>query len=331
MALPPLVVMGASRGGVEALSRLCARLPADFGAAVLAVLHVDAHPSQLPAILAGSSPLPAAHAVDGETLVAGRIYVAPPDVHMLVQGNTIALDRGPKEHHTRPAIDPLFRSAAAAAMAGASVAAVVLTGELNDGTLGLHFVQRAGGTAIVQEPEEAVAPSMPLSACTRNRVDLRAPLDDISTFLTDWARREASRSAVPGGLKAMSSQQQPGLPAVDGHENDRTVFVCPSCLGSLVRSKEGGYRCYVEHRFTLETLAHAQSEATDDCLWSAYRALCEKSLILALLGEEARAAGDADRAQAYQRQKLQVVHAANAVRELAQHMTGSLVATDPPR
>jgi two-component system chemotaxis response regulator CheB len=323
--------MGASRGGVEALTRLCARLPVDFGAAVLVVLHIDAHPSQLPQIIVAGSLLPAAHATDGEAVVSGRIYVAPPDVHMLVRGTRIALERGPKEHHTRPAIDPLFRSVAAAAADGARVAAVVLTGELNDGTLGLHYVQRAGGLAIVQEPEEAVAPSMPLSACTHNRVDLRAPLDDISAFLAEWVKGQQLREPAPGGSTGMISAERHGLPSVDGRENDRTVFVCPSCLGSLVRVREGDYRCYVGHRFTLETLAHAQSEATDDSLWTAYRALCEKTLLLALLAEESRAAGSTERAENYERQRVQASHAAQAVRELTEHVTGSLVEGDSVR
>jgi two-component system chemotaxis response regulator CheB len=316
--------MGASTGGVEALSRVCAALPADLPAAALVVLHVDAHPSLLPEVMSRHSALPVAHAAHGEPVLPGRVYVAPPDCHMLVDAGAIVLDRGPKEHHSRPAIDPLFRTAAA--NAGGQVAAVVLTGDLNDGTNGLASVKRAGGVAVVQDPEEAVAPGMPLSALANNEIDLRATLDDIPKFLIRWAEEARAGSAAPGG-QPMIQVPDTSPAALDGHENDRTVFVCPSCQGSLRRAGEGDYRCYVGHRFTLETLAHAQSEATDDSLWSAYRALCEKALLLRLLADEADAAGDIDRAALYEARAADTGRCAEAVRELTRRVVGTLAET----
>ena len=145
-----LVVIGASLGGVSALKQIAAALPPDFGAPVLMVLHVGQYPSSLPTLFARGAALAVAHATDGEPLRGGRIVIAPPDHHMLVIDDRIVLTRGPKEHHTRPAIDPLFRSAALAY--GPDVIGVVLTGLLDDGTAGLQAIKRAGGTAVVQDP-----------------------------------------------------------------------------------------------------------------------------------------------------------------------------------
>ena len=176
-----IVVIGASMGGVPALRTLVSSLPEDFPAPLLVVLHIGNFPSILPELLAARCPLTAAHAVDGEKLEPGRIYIAPPDQHMVVDGRTVRLNRGPKEHHSRPAIDPLFVSAALSH--GPGVIGVILTGMLDDGTSGLQAIKRCGGVAIVQDPKEAEAPSMPLSALRHVRVDHCAPVADIAALL----------------------------------------------------------------------------------------------------------------------------------------------------
>src|SRR5262249_52446716 len=157
-----IVVVGSSSGGVRALQNLAAQLPASFPAPILVVQHIGAHPSILPALLMRCGALPAEHVVDGEELSPGHIHVAPPDFHMYVEDAVVRLARGPKEHHTRPAIDPLFRSTAVAW--GPATIGVLLTGLLNDGTPGLQAIKRCGGTTVVQDPAEAHAPSMPISA-----------------------------------------------------------------------------------------------------------------------------------------------------------------------
>src|SRR5579859_7288589 len=157
-----IVVIAASVGGIEALSRILGGLPRDLAATIFVVQHIGARPSTLPQILSAAGPLPAAHARDGEPIEAGRIYVAPPDRHMILDRDRIRLDHGAKEHHTRPAADPLFRSAAASY--GRRVIAIVLSGGDSDGAEGMHAVTAQGGVGIVQAPEEAKIPDMPRHA-----------------------------------------------------------------------------------------------------------------------------------------------------------------------
>jgi two-component system chemotaxis response regulator CheB len=161
----PIVVIGASMGGVEAVLALAAALPPDFAAAVFVVLHIGARRSELPWLLNQQGPLRAQHPADGDPIHAGRIYVAPPDHHLLVEHGHVRLTRGPRENWVRPAVDPLFRSAARAY--GAGVIGVILTGGLNDGTAGLFEIKQRGGITVVQEPSEAADPSMPRSAAAR--------------------------------------------------------------------------------------------------------------------------------------------------------------------
>jgi two-component system chemotaxis response regulator CheB len=158
MARDDIVVIVASAGGIAALTTLVGGLDDALAAALFVVVHVPPFSvSWLPEILSRAGPLPAAHAVDGEPIRVGRIYVAPPDRHMLVRRGWVELAHGPRENHSRPAIDPLFRSAARTY--GSRVAGVVLLGALHDGSLGLMAVKTRGGAAIVQDPNEAAVAS----------------------------------------------------------------------------------------------------------------------------------------------------------------------------
>ncbi len=192
-----VVVVGASAGGVDALRAMAAQLPGDLPAAVLVVLHVHAGPSALPDILRRAGPLPAAHAVDRERIAPGLILVAPPDHHMLVAHDRVRVTRGPKENGHRPAIDPLFRSAAATL--GNRVIGVVLSGMLDDGADGLAAVKAAGGVAIVQDPEDATFPSMPRSALAAVEADEVVPLRLLGSAITRWvAASPGPPSPLPG-------------------------------------------------------------------------------------------------------------------------------------
>jgi two-component system chemotaxis response regulator CheB len=169
-----IVVIGASLSGIDALCRTVKHLPHNFSAPIFVVQHVASHsPGLLPQILSAAGPLPAVHPTNLQPIEPGRIYVAPPDRHMLVKDGVVHLSHGPKENLARPAIDPLFRSAALAYRE--RVIGVILTGQLNDGTAGLLAVKDRGGTAIVQEPAEATAQSTILECCSRRSFRILRP------------------------------------------------------------------------------------------------------------------------------------------------------------
>src|SRR5215475_768725 len=187
MAHRDIIVIGASAGGVDALTRLAAGLPRDLAAAVLVVTHMPAgSPSRLAEQLDAAGPLRAARAVDGEPIVANRFYVAVPDRHLIIEGTRIRLSHGPRESHARPSVDVLFRSAAFSR--GRKVVGVVLTGMLDDGTAGLWAIKDRGGVAIVQSGEDAEYPSMTASALKHVKVDYTLPISDIPNILRSLTR-----------------------------------------------------------------------------------------------------------------------------------------------
>lgn len=179
-----IIVIGASTGGVAALRQLVQGFPSDLPATVFVVIHTPANlPSYLPYIVDHSGKLPAVHAVDGAEIEQGRIYIAPPDHHLLVKREHMRVVFGPKENRFRPAIDPLFRTAAVAY--GKRVVGVVLSGALYDGVSGLMEIKQRGGVAIVQDPEEALVPSLPQNAINQVAVDRILPSADMARLLVD--------------------------------------------------------------------------------------------------------------------------------------------------
>ena len=181
-----IIVIGASAGGVEALKHLVSKFPADLNAAVFVVVHIPANSiSVLPDLLNRWGPLTATPAQDRQKIVPGHIYVAPPDLHLLLEPGQMRLLRGPRENHTRPAIDPLFRTAARAY--GSRVVAVVLSGMLNDGTAGLIEVKRHGGIAVAQSPDDALFGDMPRSAIQNVSVDYVQPVAQLAFTLAELA------------------------------------------------------------------------------------------------------------------------------------------------
>jgi two-component system chemotaxis response regulator CheB len=192
-----IVVIGASAGGVEALSVLMGGLPPDLPAAVFVVLHLMGERSMLAPILSRSGPLPATAAVEGERFERSHIYVSPPGVHMVLEEGVIHLTHGPPEKGCRPAIDPLFRSAAR--VYGPRVIGVVLSGLLHDGSEGLAAVKQAGGLAVVQDPSDAKFGAMPTAAMAATDVDSVTPVDRIAAVLADLVSEPIPASAVPRG------------------------------------------------------------------------------------------------------------------------------------
>jgi len=269
MAGVPLVVVGASLGGLSALAAVLQELSPNFPAAILAVIHIGEQEAQLPRYFQPRSPLPVGYGRDNEKIVAGRAYFAPSDRHLMVENGRLFLSQGPKENHTRPAIDPLFRSAAEAY--GPLVTGVILTGHLTDGTAGLWEVKRRGGVAIVQDPDEAEVPSMPKSALRHVAVDYCLKLKDIGKLLTQLvedAMMEAAHFVPQHGERIM------------GYTAEQPVAVtCPDCGGALRKDSKGSYtqyRCHIGHTYGGLELAQAQFDVLDASLQQSIRLLNER-------------------------------------------------------
>jgi two-component system chemotaxis response regulator CheB len=304
-AVRDVVVIGASAGGVSALRTLVSRLPRAFPGSVLIVLHTGAFPSRLPDILAGAGPNPARFAEDGSLLRKGTIVVAPPDQHLLVCEGLVRLTRGPKEHHTRPAIDPLFRTAAL--WGGPRIVGVVLSGRNDDGTAGLQAIKSCGGIAVAQDPADAEEAVMPRSAMLHTRVDRCLPVQRIADALVELVGQPAGLAVgAPDNLaQELAVSLGEGDVMNELHKIGKpSAFVCPDCNGPLFELVNGTptrYRCHTGHAFTLRTLQQAQAEATEAALWTAIRALQEKETLLRKVSELDRKAGDerhADKADA---------------------------------
>jgi len=275
-----IVVVGASAGGVEALRRLVASLPNDFGASVFVVLHLprNAH-SALPQILARAGPLPVRHATDGEEPAPGTIYVAPPDVHLLLKPGYVQLTHGPTENGHRPAIDPLFRSAAA--VYGPRVIGVVLSGVLDDGAAGLLAISQEGGLTVVQDPDDALYSSMPLTAIESVPVDVVAPIDEISRVL-DRLTTHPAPHLYEARMHEIDDYTERALQGGRALEMDGrpSRFTCPDCGGALWEAKdeaETKFRCRVGHSWTSMALLEQQASTLEQALWTALRALAERA------------------------------------------------------
>jgi two-component system chemotaxis response regulator CheB len=279
-----IIVVGASAGGVEALATLARGLPADFPAAVFMVLHVPPHgTSVLPKIISRAGPLPATHAWDGEPIQPGRIYVAPPDRHMLLKLGHVRVARGPTENSHRPAIDPLFRTAAR--QYGRRVIGVVLSGLLDDGTAGLLAIKERGGTAIVQHPDDALFSSMPRSALENVAVDHALPIAEITAVLKRLASEplpKLAEAAAPAEMRVEADMAELELDALENRHRPGAPsgYGCPACGGALWELRDGDlmrYRCRVGHAWSPDSLLAEQSGGVEAALWSALRALEERA------------------------------------------------------
>jgi two-component system, chemotaxis family, protein-glutamate methylesterase/glutaminase len=288
-----IVVIGASAGGLETLRELVAALPADFAAPICLVLHTSPQaPGVLDSILSRAGKLPASNARDRERLKAGHIYIAPPDFHLLVEPGVVRITKGPRENRFRPAIDPLFRSAAQ--VYGPAAIGVVLTGNLDDGTAGLWVLKQLGGTAIVQAPDDALFPGMPQSAIEHVKVDYVVPVVALAPLLVRLTGSVPAESpaAAPLGdtleVEVKIAKEQNPLAAGLRQIGEPSSFACPECHGVLLRLKEGGpvrFRCHTGHAYSLETLLAGMNEGIEETLWSAIRALEEGEMLLRTIGD----------------------------------------------
>ena len=335
-----IIVIGGSAGSIPPLKSLVSSLPADLPAAIFITVHVSAEsPSLLPAILTRAGQIPAVHPLNRQPIMKSTIYVAPPDQHLLIEDGCVLSSRGPRENLHRPAIDPLFRSAARAY--GPRVMGIILSGLLDDGSSGLMAVKLRGGATVVQDPAEATFPEMPERAWKYAGAQYVLPVEEIQALLVNSANGANGQTArahrtLPEAHQSHKKEEQSAMsvtkpadkalaveaqnadlqnPPVKEQVGRPSPYACPDCHGVLWETQEGTllrFRCRVGHSYTMDTLNVAMSKSTEDTLWASLRALEEKADLLrrmASRAEERAAARYEEEAQACEN------HAA-AVREM---------------
>jgi len=318
-----LVVIGASAGGIDALREFVVQLPANFPAPIAVVLHTSPQsPGVLPEILVRSGPLPALTPRSGERLKPGRIYVAPPDFHLLVEPGRLRVTNGPRENRFRPAIDPLFRSAAQ--VYGPGAIGVILTGNLDDGVAGLWTIKQLGGIAIAQDPRDAMFPSMPENAIRHVKVDHIVPLANLGELLTRLVSAPAGGEpsvASPPHLDAEIRIAMEADPVRAGvtRMGEPSTFACPECHGVLLQMKEGGrvrFRCHTGHAYSVESLMAEMSEGIEAALWNAIRSLQEGALMLEQLSSHVGESHPPAESERLATRREQLLKHADQLREL---------------
>jgi len=286
-----IVVIGASAGGLQPLQQILRDLPVDLLAAIFVVLHMGAT-SRLVDVLGRTAALPVLAARSGLRVEPGRIYVAVPGVHLLLHDQHILLRRGPRENLARPAIDPLFRSAACTFRS--RVIGAVLSGALNDGTAGLLAIKRCGGMAVAQRPDDAAVPSMPLSALAYVNIDHVAPAAALGGLLGRLAQEPADDTPpVPLEIRLETAIAAQELPGMETNEQLGKIsrFTCPECGGALWEIDDESllrYRCHVGHAFTAEAVLHAQTNQAEEMLWSLMRSHQERAALARRMAQQER-------------------------------------------
>ncbi|MDQ2714821.1 MAG: chemotaxis protein CheB [Chloroflexota bacterium] len=326
-----IIVIGASAGGVEALMELVKSLPRSLPASIFIVLHIPPHNlSVLPDILSRAGLLPALHPEDEDAIVPGHIYIAPPDHHLLLERDQMRVIRGPRENRHRPAIDPLFRSAALTY--GSRVAGVILTGALDDGTAGLLAVKNQGGLTIVQNPDEAFFSNMPRSALAHVDVEYVLPLAAIGPLLTRMARRyegapargALSSNTLHAGAQQADMDTEIGIVEMDMPHDAHppgtpSAFSCPECSGVLWEIHDGyllRFRCRVGHSFSVESMLAEQSDTLEKALWAALKILDERIELSCRMIKQARDKNQAWLVQYFQRNMQETEQHASLIRQI---------------
>ena len=321
-----IIVMGASAGGLKALSAVLSELPADLGAAIFVVQHLAPDKkSILPKLLGDVSDLPVSSPADDEIFQTGHVYVAAPDYHLLLNGDRVRVLRGPQENRFRPSIDALFRSAARSC--GSRVIGMVLTGYLDDGTVGLQTIKKRGGITVVQDPEEAEYPSMPRIALRYVKADHIVPIADAGALLIRLvAEPPAAQEDFPTtpAIEIESNIAEQVMNTKEFLENveqigERTTYTCPDCNGAIWQIGDEEplkLRCHVGHSFTGEVFAEEQSQNIESALWTAIRIMEEKVTFSRQLAERKRKQKMLKEADAYEKEAHALDNEVTKVRDL---------------
>ncbi|CCH01204.1 two-component system, chemotaxis family, response regulator CheB [Fibrella aestuarina BUZ 2] len=321
-----IIVIGASTGGLDALKKLIGALPPDLAASVFVVWHIA--PSGrgiVPDVLGRVTTIPVTNAYNGQLIQTNHIYIAPPDHHLLLEDGYVRVSRGPKENRFRPAIDPLFRSAAY--IYGNQVIGVVLTGALDDGTAGLWTIKQRGGLALVQDPAEAEVPSMPESAIREVAVDYVLPIARLATTLTRLVGEDVPEAAPVSPADDKRTAIEIGI-AAEAKALDTPIFefgqlspfTCPECHGVLTVLKEGTlsrFRCHTGHAYSADTLLASLTEAVEDRLYDAIRGMAESVMLMNHIGDHYAEANQPRQAAFYFQRAKEAEQRIDLVRRVA--------------
>jgi two-component system chemotaxis response regulator CheB len=316
-----IVVIGGSAGAMHPLRAILAALPQDFPAAVFVVVHISpGSPGMLPDILKHWGALPAGHARHGEPIRRGRVYVASPDHHLLIHRDVVHVSRGPRENRFRPAIDPLFRTAAR--HYGRRAIGILLSGGLSDGVYGLMLLKQSGGLAVVQEPQEAEAPELLHNALGHVEADFVSPAAEMAPLLMKLtgepiASHAANQPEAEKGEDATESEAM-GLPRRPP-EGELAPLICPECGGSLWEARYGTlmrYECHEGHAFTAESLLGGQRDRIEEALWVALRALDENAELLRRVAHRARSSNRLESAKTFQEHAQEAEDRADLIRRV---------------
>jgi two-component system chemotaxis response regulator CheB len=296
MANRDILAIGTSAGGVDALLFLAARLQRNLPASIFVTIHLPRDSkSSLDEVLTRAGPLPAAFATDGDVLKKSHIYIAPPDRHLIIDGDRISLGEGPRENNARPAIDPMLRSAAVCC--GFRTVGVVLTGTLGDGASGLWAIRQSGGITVVQDPNDAAFSEMPMTALNRANPDHVARLEEMPALLTSLAHEPAGQTkALPRNIQYEVEIARTGQSDMDQMDKfgRRSVLGCPDCGGVMWEIDEGElsrFRCHVGHTYTAEVMSLALDDNLRRALATAVRALEERTALARKLHHQAKSSG----------------------------------------
>lgn len=282
-----IIVSGASAGGLQAFQTLVSQLPSELSAAIFIVWHVSPeYPSLLPEILAQATALPVAHAIDTEPIKLGRIYVAPPDYHLLIEPGYVRLSRGPRENRFRPSIDVLFRSAARSY--GSQVIGVVLSGSLDDGASGLYAIKERGGLAVVQDPSDALHPSMPMAAMHAVAVDHCVSIIEMGALLAHLLDKailvhEVNPVSEEMDIEVGIARQDNSLEIGITKLGEFSPYTCPECHGVLMQLKEGNlirFRCHTGHAYSLDSLLAEVTQSIEEILWDGIQTIEASEMLM---------------------------------------------------
>jgi two-component system chemotaxis response regulator CheB len=313
------VVIGGSAGSIEPLRKIVQKLELQRDLVILVVIHTMADaPSVLPRLLQNAGAWDASHAVDGEPLTYGHIFVAPPDHHLTIENRRLRVTRGAKENSHRPAIDPLFRTAAKAF--GAGTMGVLLSGMGSDGSAGLLAIQLAGGRTIIQDPDEALFPVMLRKAVSLLEPDAVLPTGLISGAITAFMTEADPRP--PDRKTPLDNSQLPPEGDIESSGRQPSPYSCPECGGVLWEEDSNqllGYRCRVGHVYSYDALLEEQTESIERALWMGLRALEEKQSLLERLARHSRDRNLNRSAERFEAAAAELEEPSSTFRKLLEH------------